>query len=80
MKAVIAIFFLFMLSAPLLGRFSGIEPKEIENRSLAPMPQFVARDLLKPGYVERTWGGFLKDSLPFRDIALHGKALISIRL
>jgi hypothetical protein len=66
MRKIIAILFLVFLVAPAASFVVGVRASEVENRSLAPMPDVSISRLTEPGFY-RELQGFFTDRLPLRD-------------
>lgn len=65
-RKILAIFFLIFLVAPAASFVVGVRASEVENRSLAPMPDVSISRLTEPGFY-RELRGFFTDRLPLRD-------------
>ncbi|MET0310574.1 MAG: hypothetical protein ABW051_00845, partial [Burkholderiaceae bacterium] len=77
MKVLAALFFFVLLAAPPLARMAGVLPDQVENRALARRPPLELGASLQPAYFEQKWAGYLRDQLPFREVAAQLKARIS---
>jgi hypothetical protein len=65
-RKILSVFFLVFLVAPAASFVVGVRASEVENRSLAPMPDVSISRLTEPGFY-RELQGFFTDRLPLRD-------------